>query len=63
MCACIEDMPEVSEADCTEPDPESVHRDLEDRFTACPGNKLRRRFELLYPDEYMPSLVDECDNA
>ena len=50
MCGCIEDMPVVSEADCTQPDTDALHRDFEDRFMACDKNNLRRRFNELYGD-------------
>lgn len=60
MCSCIEDMPEVSEADCTTYDDEPGR---EGKFTACTNNDLRTRFEEEYPGTPVPNLVQECDNA
>ena len=58
MCGCIEDMPEVSRADC------SMHRpSREGRFKACKDNDLRTQYEIVYPDAPLANLVDQCDNA
>ncbi|CAM9859661.1 unnamed protein product [Pylaiella littoralis] len=60
MCGCIEDMPEVSEADCTTYDDE-VGR--EGKFTACTNNDLLTRYLEEYPAGEMANLVEDCDNA
>eukprot|EP00903_Cladosiphon_okamuranus_P015443 g14263.t1 len=58
MCGCIEDMPIVSEADCSYPNPEK-----EGKFKACTKNDLRTRFLEVFPDDPVPNLVEDCDNA
>ncbi|CAM9556356.1 unnamed protein product [Ectocarpus fasciculatus] len=60
MCGCIEEMPVVSEADCTtyDTDPER-----EGKFTACTNNDLRTRYEEEYPAGELDNLVGTCDNA
>eukprot|EP00752_Nemacystus_decipiens_P013910 g12347.t1 len=59
MCGCIEDMPIVSEADCTTYDQEPGR---EGKFTACTNNDLRTSFTEFYPELPVPNLVEECDN-
>eukprot|EP00752_Nemacystus_decipiens_P012631 g11187.t1 len=59
MCGCIEDMPIVSEADCTTYDDEPGR---EGKFTACTNNDLRTAFEEEFPGVPVPNLVEECDN-
>eukprot|EP00752_Nemacystus_decipiens_P003492 g3225.t1 len=54
---CIEDMPEVSRADC------SKHKNKEGKFKACKNNDLRTEYEILYPDTPLANLVEQCDNA
>ncbi|CBJ26856.1 conserved unknown protein [Ectocarpus siliculosus] len=60
MCGCIEEMPQVSEADCTTYDNEPGR---EGKFTACTKNDLRTRYEEEYPMGELDNLVGECDNA
>lgn len=55
MCGCIEDMPEVSRADCSVPGDG-------DNFDACTNNDLRTRFKEVYPDDMLDNLVGECDD-
>ncbi|CAM9859592.1 unnamed protein product [Pylaiella littoralis] len=59
MCSCIENMPEVSEADCTTYDDE-VGR--EGKFKACTNNDLRTRYQEVYPTGELANLVEQCDN-
>ena len=59
MCGCIEDMPTVSEADCTTYDDEPGR---EGRFKACTNNDLITSFEEHYPGGALDNLVGECDN-
>eukprot|EP00903_Cladosiphon_okamuranus_P018127 g16682.t1 len=59
MCGCIEDMPIVSEADCTEYDDEPGR---DGKFKACTNNDLRTAFEEEFPGVPVPNLVEECDN-
>lgn len=60
MCGCIEDMPEVSEADCTTYDDKPGR---EGRFTACTDNDLLTSYQEFHPMGELPNLVEECDNA
>ena len=59
MCGCIEDMPEVSRADCSVP-----NDDKEGDFEACTDNDLRTRFKEVFPDDdvLLTNLVEACDN-
>lgn len=58
QCTCIEDMPVVSKADCTR-----LHELVEGMYQRCPGNNLRRRYELLHPSGGgLDNLVKNCDN-
>lgn len=58
MCGCLEVMPIVSHADCTE------YNDQPGRtFAACTPNDLRVRFDEEFPGTSVPNLVGECDNA
>eukprot|EP00752_Nemacystus_decipiens_P012630 g11186.t1 len=59
MCGCIEDMPIVSEADCTTYDDEPGR---EGKFTACTDNDLLTSFEEHYPGATLDNLVGDCDN-
>eukprot|EP00903_Cladosiphon_okamuranus_P016615 g15327.t1 len=59
MCGCIEDMPIVSEADCTTYDDEPGR---EGKFTACTNNDLYTSFEEHYPGGSLDNLVGDCDN-
>ena len=57
MCACIEDMPIVSESQCTQ-----YKDEAEGTFERCDGNDLRKRYEQEYPNGVLPNLVKDCDN-
>ncbi|CAM9846108.1 unnamed protein product [Ectocarpus fasciculatus] len=60
-CHCLEKMPEVSRADCTQY--RKAYLQGSD-FMACSGNDLRRAYIELYPDgRGQDLLVKECDNA
>ncbi|CAM9616366.1 unnamed protein product [Scytosiphon promiscuus] len=59
MCACVEDMPQVSEADCTTYNEDETN---DNTYAACTNNDLRTRYEELYPTGELPNLVEECDN-
>ena len=61
MCGCVEEMPIVSEADCTTYSDEVDWRGWQ-RFQACTNNDLRTRYEEEYPMGELPNLVEECDN-
>eukprot|EP00752_Nemacystus_decipiens_P012856 g11383.t1 len=58
MCGCIEDMPEVSRADCSKHKPNK-----EGKFKACKNNDLRTEYEIVYPNAPLDNLVGQCDNA
>lgn len=64
MCGCIEDMPEVSSADCTRYDEKD---NVASDFLACFKNDLRLRYYTVFPDgkdgKDLVNLVGECDNA
>eukprot|EP00752_Nemacystus_decipiens_P017068 g15285.t1 len=55
MCGCIEDMPEVSRADCSVPAGG-------DNFNTCTNNDLRTRVEEVYPNDMLANLVGTCDD-
>lgn len=57
MCACIEQMPEVSRADCTEYNEGGGEGN---RFRSCVD--LRTKFENEYPGRELNNLVEQCDN-
>ncbi|CAM9389751.1 unnamed protein product, partial [Ectocarpus sp. 12 AP-2014] len=60
VCQCLEEMPEVSRADCTQY--RKAHLAGSD-FMACSKNDLRRAYKELYPTgRGQDLLVKECDN-
>ncbi|CAN0451299.1 unnamed protein product [Pylaiella littoralis] len=57
MCGCIEDMPEVSRADCSTPRVERAGK-----YKACTNNDLLTAYLEEYPGGELNNLVEQCDN-
>ncbi len=69
MCGCVEEMPIVSQADCTEYSDELDWTGRNYKFTSCKDtagvgkdNDLRTAYENMFPTGELPNLVEECDN-
>eukprot|EP00903_Cladosiphon_okamuranus_P008160 g7859.t1 len=57
MCDCIENMPVVTRADCSYPNPNRKHN-----IAPCPRNNLQYYYEQLYGEFPEFNLVKDCDN-
>ena len=55
MCGCVEDMPEVSRADCSVPSSTTAGA-----FDACTNNDLLTRYFEVYPGSSLENPVGEC---
>lgn len=56
MCGCIEDMPQVSRADCTTREDNLEYHN----FSKCVSNDLRKRYDAVFPNGELSNL-SACD--